>query len=172
MARVFSRELAAVAASDLMEWLGSVWTRVEVVGSIRRQAERVHDLDLLVVAPQGELLAELVRLSFRELVHLRSHDSTVMRIVHCSTGVPVDLYHAPNLDGWYPRMVALTGGRETLRALREGARRKGWLLGEDGTVETMLGGSGRDGQQQRRFSSELGVFRAAGVRYAPPEQRR
>ncbi|MDI6871987.1 MAG: DNA polymerase/3'-5' exonuclease PolX [Bacillota bacterium] len=151
--------LALPLARDLRESLARqpAVERVEIAGSIRRRAELVGDVDLVVASEAPEEVSDFfVRMpSFREVT---AQGPTRVAVVH-QGGLPVDLRlvePAVFAAAW----LHLTGSKEHNVRLRQRAKERGWQLNDYG-----LTGSGFS------LPEEEDLYRALGLPFIPPELR-
>lgn len=183
----FDIERALPVAQEVAGWLEPVCTRVEIVGSLRRERPRVRDIDLLIIpkmsmvspdlfdAARAEqapaLLSEELRvLDINERVHVRTNGPKYKRLVHCDSGIPIDLYLA-TMESWPTMLVIRTGSTAFIhKQLCASAHRKGLVLHADGSgIERVRGQTVRDRTTQPK--SERGVFRVLGVPFCHPRER-
>lgn len=169
--RTFELETAQEAAGHLTQILAQVTGRIEVVGSVRRRRPRVGDLDLLVLPKDKDakaLAQRLIGLGFIEVIHVREvvpgHEAPErFRIIHCATGVPVDIHVCQTMQTWWTRLVFETGPRKFVDELQTAAQEKAKTLGPDGISDH----KGRIMHPK----SERGVFAAVGHAFTVPTAR-
>jgi len=174
--------LAAAEAiiPELVGWLKTACTRVEVAGSIRRRRKMVSDIDVVVIPKfaseqlslggrgtskgRSQLDKCLADMAFSELIHIQANGAKIKRIVHLETGIPIDIYVAQDMVEWWPIWVIRTGSAGFNTKLCSWAKKKGWKLHASGEGLYKLG-------KRVEFKSERGFFRTMGIKYVPPEER-
>ncbi|MHA1573912.1 MAG: hypothetical protein ACTSX8_07950, partial [Alphaproteobacteria bacterium] len=181
--RNFDAARAAEVAAEVEGWLKPFCTRIQIVGSLRRQRPRVSDVDLLLiprtVVAQGGLFAgtgetaslldeELFALKERELIHLRQNGPKYKRFIHNDTGVPVDLY-LTSMPHWYTMLVIRTGSAEHNKRLCATARRQGFILHANGSGIERVVRHGKTKPVQPK--SERGLFQMFKLPWQNPEER-
>jgi DNA polymerase (family 10) len=134
---------------------------IEVAGSLRRRRETVGDIDILVTSRQPDVVMEtFVRAP--QVAQVLSRGPTRSSVV-LTIGLQADL-RVVEPDAYGAALQYFTGSKEHNVALRERAVRKGLKINEYGVwrVKDNRRVAGRD---------EAGVYRAAGLRWIPPELR-
>lgn len=163
--RTFEYGTAVQASEDVRAWLRRHCSRITVVGSVRREMRRVHDLDVLIFPRDTEALRHaLVERALTERIHIRTVEGMPWRFVHCASGVPVDLFLAPTMDQWWGLLVLTTGSKKFCAWLKRQARKKTYTLHSDGRLELAKG-------RFARQRSERALFRAVGVPWLAPGAR-
>jgi DNA polymerase (family X) len=135
--------------------------RIELAGSVRRQADSVKDVDIIATSsdPAG-LTAALAGLDVIESCE-RSGEAGARAITH--NGLAVDLrVVAPDQFG--NLLQHLTGSKEHNMALREDAVRRGLHVSEYGVLDDASG-------ETHRCATEDEVYARLGLRYIEPELR-
>jgi DNA polymerase (family 10) len=135
--------------------------RVEVAGSARRQADSVHDLDIIATADDPEALVEVFRSS--ELV--AEVGSSGQNGAHgvLQSGMAVDLrVVAPDQFG--NLLQHFTGSKAHNVAIREAAVKRGLHVSEYGILDDETG-------ETERFATEEEVYARLGLPWIPPELR-
>jgi len=135
--------------------------RVEVAGSLRRQADSVKDLDVIATAADP---AALVR-TLTELSVVESIDSSgeAGGRVTTHSGVKVDL-KVVEPDQFGNVLQHFTGSKEHNVALREAAVKRGLHVSEYGILDDATG-------ETLRCPTEEGVYERLGLAWIPPELR-
>lgn len=162
------RALSSVAmdlAEDVIERLGGRpdVERIEYAGSLRRMAETVGDLDLLVAATEEAAPAIMEAFTSAGTVDrvLAKGDSKSSIIT--STGLQVDLRVVP-LDSWGAAMIYFTGSKPHNIRIREMAVRKGLKLNEYGLFRAKSG-------RLIVAKTEEEVYEKLGLPWIPPTLR-
>jgi DNA polymerase (family 10) len=135
--------------------------RVEVAGSLRRQADAVKDLDIIATADDPKALAAtLADLALVESVQ-STGDAGARVTLH--TGLKVDL-KVVEPDQFGNVLQHFTGAKAHNVALRESAVRRGLHVSEYGILDDATG-------ETLRCSTEEEVYAALGLEWIPPELR-
>ena len=135
--------------------------RVEVAGSLRRQADSVKDLDIIATAADPKALsATLADLALVESVQ-STGDAGARVTLH--TGLKVDL-KVVEPDQFGNVLQHFTGAKAHNVALREAAVRRGLHVSEYGILDDATG-------ETLRCDTEEGVYAALGLEWIPPELR-
>ncbi len=163
-----SRALSSVGmdlAEYFLERLGgrADVRRIEYAGSLRRMAETVGDLDLLVAAEERHAPAIMeaftsVGMVERVLAHGETKSSVITR-----AGLQVDLRVVP-LEAWGAAMIYFTGSKPHNIRIREMAVRKGLKLNEYGLFRAKTG-------RLIVASTEEEVYAKLGLPWIPPTLR-
>ena len=155
------RAEVALAASMLATALLPHCARVEVMGSLRRRAPTVKDIDL-VFAPGVAAVGQVVELfrSFGQPVHLGES----MGAIVLPQGIPAQLWAVEDEAVWGAALLHFTGPRAYNIRLRIRANRRGWKLSQHGLVDRATGRliAGR---------TEEEVCAALGAPWLDPAQR-
>jgi DNA polymerase (family 10) len=135
--------------------------RVEVAGSLRRQADAVKDLDVIATAanPKG-LVQTLTGLPLVESVQ-QSGDAGARVLTHA--GLRVDL-RVVEPDQFGNVLQHFTGSKAHNVALREMAVRRGLHVSEYGILDDATG-------ETTRCATEEEVYARLGLAWIPPELR-
>ncbi len=151
--------------------------RVSFAGSIRREVEQVHDIDILVspfnekvreaMEHYGELLwsgnekvSFLINYSLREWKDM--NDGTGEHLEDVQAKIQADIRFIKP-ESWGPALQYFTGSREHNISLRSIAKRRNQVLNEHGLFD-LLGKRLDDG-------TEGGVYKALLLRWLPPKYR-
>jgi DNA polymerase (family 10) len=157
------------AAMDLAEsFLDRLGTRkdiqrIEYAGSLRRMAETIGDVDLLVAASEKAAPAIMEAFTSDEVVEriLAKGDSKSSIITR--VGLQVDLRVVP-LDSWGAAMIYFTGSKPHNIRIREMAVRKGLKLNEYGLFRAKSG-------TLIVAKTEEEVYEKLGLPWIPPTLR-
>ncbi len=168
-------EKAKAIAEKIKAVLESSCERIVIAGSIRRQKPHVGDIELLCIpkytAGVDMLDAKIQTMIYFDMLGYRLNKlgSKVYGpknklLVHLPSGIGVDIF-STKAECWPVALVVRTGGKRTnkeiaTRALERGMRFRAYGDGFDTP----------DGHLQCK--SEQEVFRAVGLRYLSPEERR
>jgi DNA polymerase (family X) len=135
--------------------------RVEVAGSLRRQADSVKDLDVIATAADpGALVRALTELPVVESVDSSGEASG--RITTYA-GMKVDL-KVVEPDQFGNVLQHFTGSKEHNVALRESAVKRGLHVSEYGVLDDATG-------ETLRCATEEDVYARLGLAWIPPELR-
>jgi DNA polymerase (family 10) len=135
--------------------------RVEVAGSLRRQADSVKDLDIIATAEDPVALsAALAELPLVESV-LSAGDAGARVLTH--TGMKVDL-KVVEPDQFGNVLQHFTGSKAHNVALRESVVRRGLHVSEYGILDDETG-------ETLRCATEEEVYERLGLAWIPPELR-
>lgn len=153
-------EIAEEIVAGLRE-AGPGDAKIEVAGSIRRQAESVRDLDIVASTQAPEQLAQaLARLP--QIAGVQSAGTVGARALTHS-GIRVDLRICPpSLHG--SLLQHFTGSAAHNAALREMAARRGLHVSEHGIEDERAGVT-------HACETEQEVYRTLGLAWVPPELR-
>ena len=167
---------AKAIAEELKELLAPACERVEIAGSIRRRKPEVNDIELLCIPKYmvgvdqldrqiGALLVQRI-LGFR----LNKRGSRVYGpknklMVHIPSGIGVDIFSADE-QCWPVALVVRTGGERTNKEIAPRAIERGMRFHAYGRGFTLSDGS------ELVCKSEEDVFRAVGLRYIEPWERK
>ncbi len=166
MSQSTGRVLASVAmdlADYFIERIGARKDvrRIEYAGSLRRMAETIGDLDLLVASddPAGVMQAfTTVEMAERVLAKGDTKSSIITR-----AGLQVDLRVVP-LEAWGAAMIYFTGSKPHNIRIREMAVRKGLKLNEYGLYRAKSG-------RLIVAETEEEVYRKLSLPWIPPTLR-
>ena len=185
----FPREVALPVALELSELLKSACLpeRLMVCGSLRRNRDRVSDVEILYVSKSHP-----VRDGLFDAVEAQEVDGVLMCLlsqgvikkrktkrdtstwgpfnklaVHTKSGVPVDFFAATE-DNWWNQVVCRTGSAENNIRIAAAARKKKMKWHPYGHGFT----DARHGMGELiPVRSEEDVFRIVGLPYLEPSQR-
>jgi len=135
--------------------------RVEVAGSLRRQADAVKDLDVIATAADPAALVK----TLRELPIVESVDSSGEAGARVTTfaGMKVDL-KVVEPDQFGNVLQHFTGSKAHNVALREASVRRGLHVSEYGILDDATG-------ETLRCPTEEDVYAKLGLAWIPPELR-
>ncbi|MBA7685955.1 hypothetical protein ES703_94386 [subsurface metagenome] len=168
-------EKAKAIAEKIKAVLESSCERVTIAGSIRRQKPEVGDIELLCIPKYIDgvdmLDAKIKTMIYFDMLGYRLNklgskvygDKNKL-LVHLPSGIGVDIF-STTAECWSVALVVRTGGKTTnkeiaTRALQRGMRFRAYGDGFD-TPEGHI-----------RCETEEEVFKAVGLRYLSPEERR
>lgn len=148
-------------AGELVEYLknSEAVEKVEVLGSLRRRAATVGDIDLAVMTEKPTELAEYL-LKFGDIRKVLSSGSKTTMFIH-SFGWQVDV-KTQSRRRWGSMLQHYTGSKLHNIHLRKVALEKGMSLSEHGIK--------RKGRLVK-YEDEVEFYRALGMEYIPPELR-
>jgi DNA polymerase (family 10) len=152
---------ALQAAQQMLEALtaSKMTARVALAGSLRRRQEIIEQVDLVVSTSQVERLRTTVAkwpLVGEVLLSEPSHLS-----LRLQGGVKADI-HLVDEAAFPFTLHALTGNEAYLTAIQAHARKRGYILDDDGL---------RRGNERMACDEEEAIFSALGLSYIPPELR-
>jgi DNA polymerase (family 10) len=134
---------------------------IELAGSVRRRAESVKDLDVIIgAADPGPLLDGLGDLEVIESAQ-RTSATAARGLTH--TGMVVEL-RAVAADQFGNLLQHMTGSKQHNAALRERAVRSGLHVSEYGVLDDATGAT-------HRCATEAEVYDLVGLAYIEPELR-
>jgi DNA polymerase (family 10) len=135
--------------------------RIEYAGSLRRMAETIGDLDLLVAS--GDPVAVMEAFTSVEVVERVLAKGETKSSIITRAGLQVDLRVVP-LEAWGAAMVYFTGSKAHNIRIREMAVRKGLKLNEYGLFRAKSG-------RLIVASTEEEVYEKLGLPWIPPTLR-
>jgi len=163
-------------ADELVGMLKPTCGRIAVAGSIRRRRLDVGDVELLVIPKFDEgidlLERELGWLMVNQLFDYRrdkrgriTYGPKNKLLLHKPSGIGVDIFSTDE-ECWWVAMVVRTGGQHTNIEISRRAIERGLRFHAYGRGFTRADGS------ELVCCSEQDVFRAVGLRYLEPWERR
>ena len=154
---------ALEVAEDLLERLQTIdgVRRVAYAGSLRRMAETIGDVDLLVASTDHEPVMEAFA-GYDVVDRVIARGDTKTSIL-TRNGLQVDLRVVP-LEAWGAAMIYFTGSKAHNIRIREMAVRKGLKLNEYGLFEAASG-------DLLAAETEAEVYEALGLPYIEPTLR-
>lgn len=168
---------ARAIAEELVGLLAPACLRIEIAGSIRRRRPEVGDIELLVIPKFLEHIDLLDReLGVLMLVegifdHRRNKRGSIVYgpknklLVHKPSGIGVDIFSTTE-ECWPVAMVVRTGGKATNIEISRRAIDRGMSFHAYGRGFT------RADNSELVCYSEEDVFKAVGLRYLEPWERR
>ena len=169
-------EKAQAIAEEVKRLLEPVCERIEICGSIRRRKPYPNDIELLCI-PQYiagvDQLDREIRALFTQRVlgfRLNKLGSKVYGpknklLVHIESGIGVDIFSTTE-ECWPVALVVRTGGKKTNKEIAFRAIERGMRFHAYGRGFTRADGS------ELICQSEADVFRAVGLVYKEPWERR
>lgn len=164
---------AKMKAVLIKQALSEFCEQIEIVGSIRRGCEMVHDIDIILI-PKPDAMQDIKSLCLEKWAgdNLLSGDENKpkwgerMASFWYRGNVQVDLYFA-NPHTWHTLLLIRTGSKEHNVKLCSTAKDKGMYLSADGS------GLYHDRKKERPVpvTCEADIFRALGFQYVAPEER-
>jgi len=148
-------------SAEVLKQLSPYCQKIEVAGSIRRQKELVHDIDIVLIPSdpwnlEGEVLA---------LAHpLRPKLSGGKLKRFDYNGAQIDLYFA-SPETWATLLLIRTGSKENNIRLCSKAKRAGWHLAASGAGLFDCTG------QRVAGDTEESIYKALGLPYQEPSER-
>jgi DNA polymerase (family 10) len=137
------------------------FVKIEALGSLRRQAPTVGDVDLGAVVKS----VEQARQSIRQLPMIKSvlaaGDNMIRIVLRNSWQVDIKLSSA---EEWGSFMQHFTGSKEHNIRLREYALKRGLSLSEHGIIIKSSG-------EVKKFTSEEAFYTFLDLRWIPPAER-
>ena len=148
-------------AAEVINRLSPYCQKIEVAGSIRRQKELVHDVDIVLIPSdpwnlEGEVLA---------MAHPRRPQLSGGKLKRFDyNGAQIDLYFA-SAQTWATLLLIRTGSKENNIRLCSLAKKKGWHLAASGD------GLFDDTDRRVAGDTEESIYTALGLPYQEPEER-
>ena len=169
-------EKAKKIARELVVMLAPVCERIEIAGSIRRRKPEVGDIELLVIPKYDGMVDQLDRelggLMLQQILgHRRNKLGNITYgpqnklLFHKPSGIGVDIF-STTVACWPVALVVRTGGKSTNQEISTRAIERGMRFHAYGPGFT------RADNTELVCSSEEGVFRAVGLRYLEPWERK
>ncbi|MGZ3279569.1 MAG: DNA polymerase/3'-5' exonuclease PolX [Phenylobacterium sp.] len=134
-------------------------TRAEAAGSYRRRRETVGDIDLLAIAPRGQVVADTFAAQ-EDVARVLGKGSTRVTVV-LRTGLQVDLRIVPE-ESYGAAFLYFTGSKDHNIALRKLGQAKGLKINEYGVFR---------GERRVAGRTEADVYASVGLPYIEPELR-
>lgn len=154
---------AAIIANDVMEWMikDKNVKKIDPLGSLRRQAATIGDIDLSVATTEPqEVLEHFTKYPKASRV---IEKGTISSSIIVPGGIQVDLMVQPP-EAYGSLLQHFTGSKHHNVALREFALKKGLSLSEKGIKDLKTG-------KVMKFSDEHEFYKYLGLSYIPPEMR-
>ncbi len=152
---------ASLIAEEILAWLkkSKAVTRVDPLGSLRRQVATVGDIDIAVASNQPqEVIQHFLAYPKKKRV-LESGEAKASILL--KAGQQVDLM-VESIEAYGALLQHFTGSKHHNIALRELALKKKLSLSEHGI---------KKGKKLMKFKTEEEFYRALGLNYIPPELR-
>lgn len=143
--------------------------KIEVAGSIRRERDHVHDVDIVLIPLPGTMpQIKEVALAFHPLFGNCPAPTwgDKKASFHYNGGIQVDLYFADEIT-WPILYLIRTGSKEHNISMCSTASRMGYKLKADGSGLY----SDRDELTRIPCDTEIDIFRALGLVYKEPKER-
>lgn len=155
-------ERAQKIADKVVKRLSPYCSRITIVGSIRREKPRVHDIDI-VLSPSDPWNLEHEILALARPFQPQLSGDKLKRFNY--NDVQVDLYFADERT-WATLLLIRTGSAENNRRLATLAKKRGWKL--------KANGEGLFNEYGERIAgdSERSIYEALGLPYQEPWERR
>ena len=159
-----SLEYAESIGQEVIGVLQTYFERLEIAGSIRRQKEWVHDIDLVGIprSTRGPSWCGLQEKILDIADHVTRRGPKLAAFEY--KGVQVDLYYATG-ETWATLLLIRTGSKENNIRLCMLARDRGWQLKANGD-----GLFDEQGQCIARYT-EHSIYEALGLPYQQPWER-
>jgi DNA polymerase (family X) len=156
-------DVALDVAETVLGRLGAIRgvRRAEYAGSLRRLAETIGDVDLLVASSDPAPVMETF-VGGDDVGHVLAHGDAKSSIV-TSAGLQVDLRVVP-LEAWGAAMIYFTGSKAHNVRIREMAVRKGLKLNEYGLFRV-------EDEELIAADTEEAVYERLGLPYIEPTLR-
>ena len=146
-------------AKRIVEKLKPHVKKIEMAGSIRRRKETIGDIDILAVAENAEKIMDMfVRMEEVDKVLAKGVTKSSVRL---HGGIQVDLRIVPE-ESFGSALQYFTGSKEHNIEVRKVAIKHGYKLNEYGLFE---------GDKRIAGEDEMGVYKALGMQWIPPEMR-
>lgn len=181
---LIDRRTAHTVAQEIKIKLEPFVERIEIVGSLRRDRPRVHDIELLFIprlVPEQKDLAGAVT----DWLDTADHFLTLSLkgglltkrlgedkkecwgpknklAVHLPSGIPVDFF-STTTENWWNSLVVRTGGKKMNLQITTTAQRNGWSFEAYGSGFRKLGSP-----VHRQMFSEEEIFKFVGLPYLEP----
>jgi DNA polymerase (family 10) len=173
---------ATEAGEKFVEYLKAIKgiARLEIAGSLRRQKEIVHDIDILVSAKDPASVHEAFT-TYPEVSQILAKGETKSSVV-LNFGIQVDLRTVTDKEFPYA-LYYFTGSKEHNVAVRTIAKARGFKINEygifsakrtGGSLPVRQAGASLLGGKEARLipcKDEEGIFQALKLNYIPPELR-
>jgi DNA polymerase (family 10) len=154
---------ATLIAHEVIEYLGKspAVVRVDPLGSLRRQASTIGDIDISVAADNATAVLDYFTKYPKSQKTIEKGDHTAS--IRLPGNVQVDLMTQP-VDSYGSLLQHFTGSKHHNIALREYALKKGFSLSEYGIKKQSTG-------KLARYEDEKSFYNALGLKYIEPELR-
>jgi DNA polymerase (family 10) len=173
-AKFFSAQIALAVAQRVVSELRPACDRIEIVGSLRRGNQIVHDIDIVLLpkktpeefslGTQTVLEGVIDQLVSRgSLIPIRGKER-IKVFVASKTGIPVDIYIA-GPETWSTLLLIRTGSKQHNIKLARRAQERGMKLRASG--DGIENGNGN----LLKVEAEEDIFRLLELPYLLPEER-
>lgn len=162
----YERDRTLAVAGQIVEKLAPHCEKIMVVGSLRRQCETVHDIDIVLCEAPGFTLSQSLILQHYlggAWQYLKGKSKIVNGIY---SGIPVDLYFATP-ETWWTLVVIRTGSAQHNIKLCQRAKSLGMKLHADGSGIEEL-----HTKVLWAVHSEEEVFKILQLDYVEPKDRK
>lgn len=148
-------------AQKVIEYLSKakIGLRIDPLGSLRRMAATVGDIDLAIATNQPKKAIERF-VSFPEVKEVVAAGGNTARVIH-RNGRQIDL-KTMNPQAYGALLQHFTGSKQHNIHLREIAQKKGLSLSEYGI---------KKGGKVKKYGAEEAFYQALGLAWVPPELR-
>ena len=150
-------------ATKIYSYMKPFVNRMEFCGSLRRSKETIGDIDIAITSNQNAL-QKFMELSIVDEVI----DSGSKKVSVWMDGVRVDCYLFEP-EYFESGVMHLTGSAEHNERLRAIAKSKGWILSQYGLY--VRGEDDKRTDERIDDGTEIGIYRALGFEFIPPEHR-
>ncbi len=159
------RHLASTAAAQAAQLVQHLASRhpsatFDTVGSLRRGADTIGDLDILATDAPATVMDDFVGAPGVERILGHGETKSSVRL---AGGLQADLRVVP-VESRGAALQYFTGSKLHNIELRDRAIRRGWRLNEYGLFTA-------DGQTRIAGDTEAGIYEALGLAWVPPELR-
>jgi len=127
MTEKYPLDRAELRANQLAAMIRPMCKEIEIVGSIRRGKEMVHDIDIVIIP---NLFPSMIITRLMRDCEIEKQGNKI--IAGNYMGIPFDIYLA-NKDTFETLKLIRTGSKEHNIKLCKRAKEKGWKLKADGT---------------------------------------
>jgi DNA polymerase (family 10) len=154
--RKFTREQALKLTQKLFDLTDEVGIKYAIVGSLRRKAARIKDVDVIVVDRDFESFKKIVTKISDNILRQGKQE-----IDFNYNGIDINV-RAANGESWGSFLLYFSGSQGFLIYLRQVAKSKGYKLNRYGLFKGTKWIAGR---------TERDIFQKLGLPYVPPEER-
>lgn len=172
----YQRDTALQVAHSLSLELAEYVDKLAIAGSIRREVDKVGDIELLVIP---KMQCDIVDMMDRQLRQMIANGKLAYRLnkigaktygpynkllIHVGSGIPVDVFSTCH-GNWYTSLVVRTGGTENNRMIAAEAIKRGLRFLAYGPGFSRADGS------VIQCESERQVYETVGLDYREPDER-
>ena len=158
-------------ATEVVEWMGQCpeVERVDTLGSLRRKASTVGDIDIAVATDKPKAVLEHF-VNFPKKVRILEKGEKTASII-IPGNLQIDLMVGP-VSQYGALLQHFTGSKHHNIALREFANKKGWSLSEYGIRKFEARSTKSETNSKlKKFKTEEEFYKFLGLEYIPPELR-